>query len=132
MKGKATQVRAFSEGKSKARIEVVLDSVVPKSGEPIPNHFAVFALSATIEQRTGDLYVTKRKQGSANAASLSGQVGVANALDLTPQTTGIFGFDGGELHPLGHITPPTVSISSSTGNSVLEKETRMVLESLGQ
>ncbi len=130
IKGTVTQAQAFSKGKSDAAFEISLDSVVPKGGEPFLDHFAVYALSAKLEEQPGDLYTGKK--GMATSASISGQTSAPKKTDITPETTGIYGFDGVQLHPLVRMTPPTASVNSSTGNIVLEKETTLVLESLGQ
>ncbi len=132
IKGTLSKVESYSKGHSNADLEIVLDSVVPKNGTPVPNHFAIFALSAKVEEQPGDIYATKGKQGLANSASVSGQAGGLQALDLTPQSTGIYGYEGVELHPLVSMTPPTATINSNSGNIVLDKETTLVLESVGQ
>lgn len=133
VKGTITQVQAFSKGKSKAELEIVLDNVVPKTGEQFSNHFAIFALSAKLPQKPDDFYASGGRGALAKSASVSGgQVGGANDADVTPETTGIFGFDGVELHPLVRMTPPTAAVNSSSGNIVLENGTEIVLESLGQ
>lgn len=132
VKGTITQVQAFSKGHSNAQLEIVLDNLVPKTGEQISNHFAIFALAAKIEKKPEDIYSTKGYQGLANSASISGQVGGRNDLDVTPQTIGIFGFEGFELHPLVRMTPPTSAMNSSSVNIVLDNGTEIVLESVGQ
>ncbi|MGB2662852.1 MAG: hypothetical protein WAK48_02535 [Candidatus Acidiferrum sp.] len=130
IKGTVTQVQAFSKGKSDAAFEISLDRVVPKGGEQFPDHFAIYALSAKLEEQPGDMYTSKK--GLATSAGISGQAGAPKNTDITPETTGIYGFDGVQLHPLVRMTPPSASVNSSTGNIVLEKETTFVLESLGQ
>ncbi|MGB7729303.1 MAG: hypothetical protein WBL50_14825 [Candidatus Acidiferrum sp.] len=130
IKGTVTQVQAFSKGKSDAAFEITLDSVAPKGGEQFPDHFAIYALSAKLEEQPGDLYSSKK--GLATSAGISGQTNAPKNTDITPETTGIYGFDGVQLHPLVRMTPPTASVNSSTGNIVLEKETTFVLESIGQ
>lgn len=107
-----------------------MDRVVPKGGEQFPDHFAIYALSAKLEEQPGDMYTSKK--GLATSAGISGQAGAPKNTDITPETTGIYGFDGVQLHPLVRMTPPSASVNSSTGNIVLEKETTFVLESLGQ
>ncbi len=130
IKGTVTQVETFSKGKSDAAFGITLDSVVPKGGEQFPDHFAIYALSAKLEEQPGDMYTGKK--GLATSASISGQTNAPKNTDITTETTGIYGFDGLQLHPLARMTPPTASLSSSTGNIVLEKETLLVLESVGQ
>ncbi|MGB2635993.1 MAG: hypothetical protein WAM58_18840 [Candidatus Acidiferrum sp.] len=130
IKGTVTQVQAFSKGQSSASFEIALDTAVPKGGQQISNHFAIFALSAKVEEQPADIY--NDKKDLATSASISGGVNAPRKMDISPESTGIFGFDSLELHPLAHMTPPTASVTSSTGNIVLERETTFVLESLGQ
>jgi len=92
-------------------------------------------LAAKLEKQPGDIYATGGYKGLASSASTSGRAGGAadsGGVDVTPQTTGIFGFDGVELHPLVTMTPPTAAVNSSSGNFVLNSGTEIVLESVGQ
>jgi hypothetical protein len=132
VKGKITHAQAFSKGHSDAQLEIVLDSVVPKTGEQFSNHFAIFALAAHLEKQPDDINSSGGRQRLATSAGISGQVTAPSDLDLTPQSTGIFGFTGVELHPLVRMTPPTATVNSNTGNIVLDKGTKLVLESVGQ
>ena len=130
IKGTVTQVQPFSKGKSSATLEITLDTVALKGEEQFSNHFAIYALSAKLEEQPGDIYTGKKNM--ATSAGISGQTSAPTKLDISPETTGIYGFDGLELHPLVRMTPPTASVTSSTGNIVLERETTFVMESLGQ
>ena len=132
VKGTITQVQEFSKGKSSAELDIVLDNVVPKTGEQFSNHFAIFALAAKQEKQPDDIYSSGGKQKEATSASVSGQVVAPRDRELTVQSTGIFGFDGLELHPMARMTPPTATVNSSSGNIVLDKGTEIVLESVGQ
>jgi hypothetical protein len=130
VKGTVTEVQAFSKGSS-AQLEIAFDHVTAKDGEQIPAHFAVYALAAQLE-KPGDIYATEGYKGLGTSASVSGRTVAPAEEDFTPQTTGIFGFQGIELHPLVRMTPPTCAISSSSQNIVLENGTRMVLAFVGQ
>jgi hypothetical protein len=136
VKGTITQVQAFSKGHSNAEVQIVFDNVIPKNGQQISTHFAMFALAAKLEKQPGDVYATSGYKGLADSASTSGRAsGTADTggtADVTPQTVGIFGFDGVELHPLVTMTPPTAGVNSSSGNIVLDSGTLLVLESMGQ
>jgi hypothetical protein len=132
IKGSISQVQEYSKGKSNAELDIVFDNVVPKGGEAFSNHFAVYALAAKLEKQPDDIYSSGGTKRLAASAGISGQVEAPRDRDLTPQSTGIFGFDGLELHPLVKMTPPTAGVNSSSGNIVLENGTGFVLESVGQ
>jgi hypothetical protein len=131
--GTITQAQA-AQGKSNATLEIVLDSVEPKDGQPFSNHFGIFALAAKRENQPDDIYSSGGKGRLASSAGVSGQTTAPSHgdSDLTPQTMGIFGFQNVELHPLVRMTPPTAGVNSTGGNFVLEKDTELVLESVGQ
>jgi hypothetical protein len=131
--GTITQAQA-AQGKSNATLEIVLDSVAPKDGQPFSNHFGIFALAAKRENQPDDIYSSGGKGRLASSAGVSGQTTAPSHgdSDLTPQTMGIFGFQNVELHPLVRMTPPTAGVNSTGGNFVLEKDTELVLESVGQ
>jgi hypothetical protein len=131
IKGTIANVQA-AKGKSASELDIVLDTVVPKDGQQFTNHFGIFALSAKVEKQPDDIYNSGGTQRLAASAGISGQTVAPHDTDITPQTTGIFGFQNVELHPLIKMTPPTASVSSSSGNFVLDKETQLVLESVGQ
>jgi hypothetical protein len=132
VKGTIAQVGAFSKGKSGAELEVVFDVVAPKTGEQISTHLIIYALAADVPAQPDDIYSAKGKQGLANSASISGQAGGPNGVELSPQTVGIFGFDNIELHPLARKDPPTSSVNSAKGNITLDKGTKIVLVFVGQ
>jgi hypothetical protein len=133
VKGTITQAQQFSKGNSNAEFDIVLDTVVSKTGEQFANHFAIYALSAKGESQPGDMYASGGKQRLASSAGVSGQVNAPRGdVDLTPQSVGIFGIEGVELHPLAKMTPPTAVMSSGSGNFVLYSGTKVVLESIGQ
>jgi hypothetical protein len=131
IKGTIGQVQEYSQGKG-SEVDIVFDSVVPKSGGEFPNHFAVFALAAKLEKQPDDIYSSGGTKRLGTSAGISGQVQAPRDQDITPQSTGIFGFDSFELHPLVGMTPPTATVNSRSGNIVLEKGTTLVLESVGQ
>jgi hypothetical protein len=132
IKGTIANVQA-AKGKSNAEMDIVLDTVIPKDGQQFTNHFGIFALSAKLEKQPDDIYNSGGKGKLANSAGISGQTVAPHDTDITPQTTGIFGFQNVELHPLTKMTPPTAGVNSTNGgNFVLDKETAVVLESLGQ
>lgn len=132
IKGTLAQVTTYSKGSSNADLELVLDSVVPKEGQSFSTHLVIYALAAKQEQKPEDMYSTQGRKGLANAASISGQVNAPTASDLTPETTGIYGYQSVELRPMGKVNPPTSTIVSNSGNIVLEKETGLVLAFVGQ
>lgn len=133
VKGTITQVQAFSKGKSGAELDIVFNNVIPKAGEQSSTHLLIFALSAKMDQAPPpeDIGSTKGKQGLANSAGISGQVGGPYATELTPETVGIFGFDDVELHPAARLNPPTSTINCAKRNIVFEKGTKMVLKFAG-
>jgi len=132
VKGTVTQVTPYAKGGSGAELDISFDGVSEKGGQQIPAHFAIYALSAHLEKQPDDMYNSGGKQRVAAAASISGQVKAPSTDDLQPDTTGIFGFDNLELHPLVKMTPPTSTVNCKTGNIVLEKETGIVLVFVGQ
>jgi hypothetical protein len=131
IKGTVSQVQESSQGKG-SEVDIVFDSVAPKSGGQFPNHFAIFALAAKLEKQPDDIYSSGGTKRLATSAGISGQVDAPRNQDLTAQSNGIFGFDNIELHPLVGMTPPTATLNSHSGNIVLEKGTSIVLESVGQ
>jgi hypothetical protein len=132
IKGTLTEVTPYSKGSSNGELDLVLDSVFPKQGQTISTHLVIYALAAKQEQKPEDIYATKGYQGLANAASVSGQVEAPTASTLSPEATGIFGFQDVELHPLGKANPPTSTIVCKSGNIVLERETGLVMVFVGQ
>lgn len=132
VKGTVAQVTPYSKGGSGAELDISFDSVANKGGDPIPAHFAIYALSAHLEKQPDDMYKSGGTKQLANAATISGKVEAPRDNDLKPETTGIFGFDDLELHPLVKMTPPTSTVNCKSGNIVLEKETEMVLAFVGQ
>ncbi len=88
-KGTLAQVQAFSKGHSTAELDIVLDSVVLKTGEQISDHFAIFALAAKLENQPEDIYAYASGGKLATSASIFGHTAAAlQDLDLTPQSTG--------------------------------------------
>jgi hypothetical protein len=132
VKGTITQVEGASKGHPGSQIDVVLDSVVPKNGQPAPNHFAIYAVSAKIEAQPGDIYSSGGTGRMAASAGIAGQVSAPGHEEFSPQSTGVFGYTDVELHPLVKMTPPTATFNCAKGNFVLESGTKLVLESLGQ
>jgi hypothetical protein len=127
VKGTVTQVTPYAKGGSGAELDISFDSVSEKGGEQIPAHFAIYALSAHLEKQPDDMYNSGGKKQLATSASISGKVDAPRDNELKPETTGIFGFDDLELHPLVKMTPPTSTVNCKSGNIVLENGTEMVL-----
>lgn len=132
VKGTVTQVTPYAKGSSAAELDIAFDNVGEKGGEQIPAHFAIYALSAKLEKQPDDMYNSGGTKQLATAASISGKVDAPRDNELTPETTGIFGFDDLELHPLVKMTPPTSTVNCKSGNIVLENGTEMVLVFVGQ
>jgi hypothetical protein len=133
VKGTIAQVTAFSKGKSSGELDLLFDTVVPRSGQQTSTHLIVYALAAEVPAQPGDIYQSGGTKQMATSASVAGHVGApGSGNELTPQTQGIFGFDSVELHPLARTSPPTSSITSATGNINLESGTKLVLVFVGQ
>jgi hypothetical protein len=132
IKGTIAQVTAFAKGKSPADLEVVFDTVLPKTGEQISTHLLIYALARDVPAQPGDIYSSGGTQRLATSASVSGHVGSPESGDITPETIGIFGFDNFELHPLARTNPPTSAVNSPSGNINLDRGTKIVLVFVGQ
>jgi hypothetical protein len=129
IKGTIAQVQSFSKGKSGAELDIVFDTVVPKNGGQTSTHLLIYALAAKMDQAPTpeDIYATQGYKGAANSAAISGHAGGPNGNQLTPESTGIFGFDDLELHPAAQTNPPTSSITCTKKNISLENGTHIVL-----
>lgn len=132
VKGTLTQVTPYAKGGSPAELDISFDNVGEKGGEQIPAHFAIYALSAKLEKQPDDMYTSGGTKQLATAASISGKVDALRDNELAPETTGIFGFNDLELHPLVKMTPPTSTVTCKSGDIVLENGTEMVLVFVGQ
>jgi hypothetical protein len=132
IKGTIAQVSAFAKGKSPADLEVVFDTVLPKTGEQISTHLLIYALARDVPAQPDDIYSSGGTKRLATSAGIAGQVGAPNAGQLTPETVGIFGFDNFELHPLARKDPPTSAVNSPSGNINLDRGTKIVLVFVGQ
>jgi len=130
--GTISKVQSYAKGSSSAEFDIIFEKVIPKSGQQYPTHFALYALSAKLESQPADMLGSKGKQGVAMSAGISGDVKAPHDTSMTPQSTGIFGFQDVVLRPLVSMSPPTCQLSSPSGNMVMEKGTEVVLESLGQ
>jgi hypothetical protein len=68
-----TQGTAYSKG-GDAELDITFDDVGEKGGQPIPAHFAIYALSAHLEKQPDDIYNSGGMQRVATSASVSGHV----------------------------------------------------------
>lgn len=129
IKGTIVQAQSFSKGKSDAELDIVFDTVVPKDGGQSSTHLLIYALAAKMDHAPTpeDIYSTQGYKGMANSASVSGHAGGPSGNDLTPESTGIFGFDELELHPAAQTNPPTSSITCAKKNISFETGTHIVL-----
>jgi len=128
--GQITQVNAFSKGSDNAALEIVFDNVIPKGGEQISTHLAIFALAAKRDETSNDLYDARGLAATSARAGVAGGMLSAPA-PLRPDATGIFRIDGMSLLPMAKDKPPTSLLHSDSRNIHLEKGTEIVLVAVG-
>jgi hypothetical protein len=130
--GQITQVYAFSKGDSNAKLEIVFDNVVSKSGEQIPSYLVIFALAAKSDPTTDDLQDPRGLDATSQRAGIAGGLGSPPNGLLQPDTKGIFGLDALTLVPIARDKPPTSLVRSESKDVRLEKGTGIVLVVVSQ
>jgi hypothetical protein len=128
--GQITDVNAFSKGSDNAAIEIVFDNVLPKGGEQISIHLAIYALAAKREDMASDLQDGRGLNATSTRAGVAGGMLSAPA-PLRPDAKGIFRIDGMSLQPIAKDKPPTSLLHSDSRNIHLEKGTEIVLVVVG-
>jgi hypothetical protein len=129
--GQITQVNPFSQGVDSAELEIVFDKVVPKSGEPISTHLAIYALAAKRIDRTDDL------QDGSGLIATNTRAGVAGGMlspppGLKADSRGLFRIDAMRLLPTAKDNPPTSLVSSQSRDVQLEIGTEIVVVVVGR
>ena len=124
--GQITQAYAFSKGDSNAKLEIVFDNIVSKSGEQIPTYLAIYALAAKSDQTT-DVQDPRGLDATAQRAGVAGGLGRPPYGPLQPNTKGIFGLDALRLVPMARDKPPTSLVRSESQDVRLKKGTEIVL-----
>jgi hypothetical protein len=129
--GQITKVNPFSQGVDSAELEIVFDKVVPKSGEPISTHLAIYALAAKRIDRTDDL------QDGRGLIATNTRAGVAGGMlspppGLKADSRGLFRIDAMRLLPTAKDNPPTSLVSSQSRDVQLEIGTEIVVVVVGR
>jgi hypothetical protein len=129
--GQVALAYAFSKGDSTAKLEIVLDKVVAKSGEQIPTYLAIYALAAKYDPTKEDLQDGRGLNATSTRAGINGGLGrLENGL-LKPDTKGVIGLESLRLTPMARDNPPTSLVRSESKDVHLEKGTEIVLVVVG-
>jgi hypothetical protein len=129
--GQVTLAYAFSKGDSTAKLEIVLDKVVAKSGEQIPTYLAIYALAAKNDPTKEDLQDGRGLAATSTRAGINGGLGRPGNGLLGPDTKGVLGLESLRLTPLARDNPPTSLVRSESKDVRLEKGTEIVLVVVG-
>jgi hypothetical protein len=129
--GQVTLAYAFSKGDSTAKLEIVLDKVVAKSGEQIPTYLAIYALAAKNDPTKEDLQDGRGLAATSTRAGINGGLGRPGNGLLGPDTKGVIGLESLRLTPLARDNPPTSLVRSESKDVRLEKGTEIVLVVVG-
>jgi hypothetical protein len=130
--GQVTLAYAFSKGNSNAKLEIMFDKVVAKSGEQIPTYLAICALAAKSDPTKDDVQDGRGLAATSTNAGVNGGLGrPANGL-LKPDTKGVIGLESLRLTPMARDNPPTSLVRSESKDVRLEKGTEIVLVVVGQ
>jgi hypothetical protein len=130
--GQVTLAYAFSKGNSNAKLEIMFDKVVAKSGEQIPAYLAICALAAKSDPAVDDLQDGRGLAATSTKAGVNGGLGrPANGL-LKPDTKGVIGLESLRLTPMARDNPPTSLVRSESKDVRLEKGTEIVLVVVGR
>jgi hypothetical protein len=129
--GQVALAYAFSKGDSTAKLEIVLDKVVAKSGEQIPTYLAIYALAAKNDPAKEDLQDGRGLNATSTRAGINGGLGRPGNGVLTPDTKGVIGLESLRLTPLARDNPPTSLVRSESKDVRLEKGTEIVLVVVG-
>ena len=129
--GQVALAYAFSKGDSTAKLEIVLDKVVAKSGEQIPTYLAIYALAAKNDQTKEDLQDGRGLNATSTRAGINGGLGRPGDGLLKPDTKGVIGLESLRLTPLARDNPPTSLVRSESKDVRLEKGTEIVLVVVG-
>jgi hypothetical protein len=129
--GQVTLAYAFSKGDSTAKLEIVLDKVVAKSGEQIPTYLAIYALAAKNDPTKEDLQDGRGLAATSTRAGINGGLGRPGNGLLGPDTKGVIGLESLRLTPLARDNPQTSLVRSESKDVRLEKGTEIVLVVVG-
>jgi hypothetical protein len=129
--GQVALAYAFSKGDSTAKLEIVLDKVVAKSGEQIPTYLAIYALAAKNDPTKEDLQDGRGLAATSTRAGINGGLGRPGNGLLGPDTKGVIGLESLRLTPLARDNPPTSLVRSESKDVRLEKGTEIVLVVVG-
>ena len=129
--GQVALAYAFSKGDSTAKLEIVLDKVVAKSGEQIPTYLALYSLAAKNDPTKEDLQDGRGLAATSTRAGINGGMGRPGNGLLGPDTRGVIGLESLRLTPLARDNPPTSLVRSESKDVRLEKGTEIVLVVVG-
>jgi hypothetical protein len=129
--GQVALAYAFSKGDSTAKLEIVLDKIVAKSGEQIPTYLAIYALAAKNDPTKEDLQDGRGLAATSTRAGTNGGLGRPGDGLLKPDTKGVIGLESLRLTPLARDSPPTSLVRSERKDVRLEKGTEIVLVVVG-
>lgn len=130
--GQVTLAYAFSKGDSNAKLEIVFDKVVSKSGDQIPAYLVIYALAAKSDPTKDDLQDGRGLAATSTRAGSAGGLGRPADGLLKPDTKGVIGLDSLRLTPMARDNPPTSLVRSESKDVRLEKGTEIVLVVVSQ
>lgn len=130
--GEVTLAYAYSKGSSNAKLEIVFDNIIPKSGERIPAYLVIYALAAKNDPANEDLQDPRGLSATTTRAGTAGGLGRPADGLLHPDTIGIIGLESLSLEPMARDKPPTSLVRSEKKDVRLEKGTEIVLRVVGQ
>lgn len=125
--GHVTDVSAYSRKVFNARLEIVLDRIVPTNSEQIPTYLAIYALAAKHDDASDNSLDSRPTTATAQAAGLTGGTGGPAGGVLKPDSKGVYNLYDLSLTPMARDHPPTSLVHSQSQDIHLDKGTGVVL-----
>lgn len=125
--GHVTDVSAYSRKVFNAKLEIVLDRIVPMHDEQVPTYLAIYALGAKHEDASDNSPDPRPTTATAQAAGLTGATGGPAGGVLKPDSKGVYNLYDLSLTPMARDNPPTSLVHSQSQDIRLDKGTEIVL-----
>lgn len=125
--GHVTDVSAYSKKVTNARLEIVFDKIIPKSGGEISTYLALFALAAKHDEASENIADPRGLNATATTAGVAGGLGEPAGGVLKPDSKGVYKLEGLSLAPMARDNPPTSLVHSDSRDIHLDKGTEVVL-----
>lgn len=125
--GHVTDISAYSRKVTNARLEIVFDKIIPKSGGEISTYLVVYAIAARHDEASDNMQDSRPMAASAQSPRVpSGGAGPAGNM-LKPDSKGVFNLFDLSLTPMARDNPPTSLVHSQAQDILLDKGTEVVL-----